>query len=73
MMQEFLHSQLFRVAAGVVAVLFLARIVWRMFAPRRIDSLHMRVRCPVCGWTGTVGKHMRKCSRCGNTTLEPLR
>ena len=72
-MDEFLHSQLFKVGAAAVLAIVLGRWLWRKLFPARVLVLESRVRCPLCGWTGTIGKYNRKCSKCGNSTLEEIR
>ena len=51
----------------------LIRVVVRLLFPPKPDALHLRVRCHACGWTGTVGKFMRKCSRCNADAVEVLK
>ena len=72
-MDEFLRSPLFRYGAAAVVGLVLGRLLWRMLFPEKALVQSSRVRCPLCGWRGTIGKYNRKCSKCGSTTLEELK
>ena len=69
-MDDFLHSQLFKVGAALVAAVIIGRIAWRLLFPPKAGPLHLRVRCASCGWRGTVGKYTKRCSKCSATTLE---
>ena len=72
-MQDFLASPLFKILVALVALGALVNVARKLFFRPKLDAQHVRVRCPICGWTGTVGKYMRKCSRCASTTLEPVK
>ena len=72
-MQEFVASPLFKVVVGIAIALAVLQLARKLFLKSGPGPLHLRVRCAICGWTGTVGKHMRKCSKCGSTTLAEIR
>ena len=72
-MDEFLKSDLFRYGAAAVAVLIVGRVIWRLLFPQKVLVQSTRVRCSSCGWTGTIGKYNRKCSKCGSSTLETVK
>ena len=70
-MGDLLDSNLIRVVAAAAVAGVLIKVLWPMLFPPAGDPLQLKVRCPICGWRGTVGKYNRKCAKCGATTLEP--
>jgi hypothetical protein len=72
-MEELWANPLARVAVGVVALVILWRLVSRLLRGRpKTSAYHVRVRCPSCGWQGSVGKYNRRCSACNSTQLISL-
>jgi ribosomal protein S27E len=71
-MEDLLNEPWVRIGLGIVVVAILVSLAKRLFAKPKTSAYHVAVRCPSCGWQGQVGKYNRRCSSCGNTTLESL-
>ena len=68
-MNDFLSSPLFKYAAAGAAAVVVLKLAWPLLFRAKPDAQHLGVRCLSCGWKGTVGKYMQKCSKCGGTAL----
>ena len=53
------------VAVGWFAISAL-QAIFRKVEPETDKKEYMNMRCPGCGWLGTVSKFHRTCPKCGN-------
>jgi hypothetical protein len=71
-MGELLANPLARIVVGLLVLGLVWNLATRLFKKPKPSAYHVRVRCPSCGWQGSVGKYNRRCSACNSTNLISL-
>ena len=54
------------IALGAIIVL---SYLYKLLRPKERAAHMLKVKCPSCGWTGSVGRYSMKCSNCGSSKL----
>jgi len=70
-MTELLANPAVKVVLVIAFLLLVARVV-KAFTPKKVDKMHLRVKCKSCGWTGSVGKYNQVCYQCNGKSLQRI-